>query len=81
MHTRPAEERTLSFEALRKGDGKYILNGNFVVSMFSKEIKIKGSVLGYSGSNNILERINSTRMIQEDIDLLVSLMTLSLILQ
>ena len=62
--------------ALRDSKGEYILNGNFVVSMFKKELKVKGSTLEYTGSDNIVERINSTQTLQDDVEVLVSLMML-----
>ena len=64
--------------ALRDSKGEYILNGNFVVSMFKKELKVKGSTLEYTGSDNIVERINSTQTLQDDVEVLVSIMMLLL---
>jgi len=47
--------------------GDYVLNGNFVVSAFHKELHVSGTILEYSGSGTIVERINGTGMIYEDI--------------
>lgn len=54
-------------KALKNSTGDYVLNGNYIVTAFRKEIKVKGSVIEYSGSDTAIERINSTRMIREDI--------------
>ena len=44
--------------------------------MFKKELKVKGSTLEYTGSDNIVERINSTQTLQDDVEVLVSIMML-----
>ena len=62
------------FAALRNSNGSFILNGGFVVSMFRKLIDVKGAQLEYSGSDTVVERINATKMVLEDIELLVSLL-------
>ncbi|GAB1299762.1 A disintegrin and metalloproteinase with thrombospondin motifs 20 [Apodemus speciosus] len=54
---RPEDDNYL---ALSDTQGNFLLNGNFVVSMAKKEINIQGAVFEYSGSNNSIERINST---------------------
>ncbi len=58
--------------ALRKTSGKFILNGDFIVSVYRKVIQISGVRIEYSGSDNVVERINCTKMIHADIELLVS---------
>ncbi len=50
----------------------YILNGDFVVSVYRKEIEVSGTKLEYSGSDHVVERINCSKMLNEDIELLVS---------
>jgi len=47
--------------------GSYVLNGNFIVSAFHKELHVSGTILEYSGSGTVVERINGTGMIYEDI--------------
>ena len=47
--------------------GNYVLNGNFIVSAFHKELHVSGTILEYSGSGTVVERINGTGMIYEDI--------------
>jgi len=53
--------------ALVDARGNYVLNGNFVVSAFHKELHVSGTILEYSGSGTVVERINGTGMIYEDI--------------
>ncbi|XP_078679014.1 A disintegrin and metalloproteinase with thrombospondin motifs 9-like [Branchiostoma floridae x Branchiostoma belcheri] len=61
-----------NYLALRRSNGEYILNGNFVVSMFKREIRVAGpAVLEYSGSENAIERVNGTKRIDEDIVVMV----------
>ncbi|XP_078678214.1 A disintegrin and metalloproteinase with thrombospondin motifs 9-like isoform X2 [Branchiostoma floridae x Branchiostoma belcheri] len=61
-----------NYLALRRSNGEYILNGNFVVSMFKREIRVAGpAVLEYSGSDNAIERVNGTKRIDEDIVVMV----------
>lgn len=47
--------------------GEYLLNGDFVVSMFKKEVKVGRVMLEYSGSDHIVERLNCTDRIEEEI--------------
>ncbi|KAK3601758.1 hypothetical protein CHS0354_016122 [Potamilus streckersoni] len=47
--------------------GEYLLNGNFVVSMFQKKVPVAGGYLEYTGSDSVVERINSSAIIYEDI--------------
>lgn len=56
--------------ALSSNEG-FILNGDYVVSMFKKEIKIGNAVIEYSGSDAPVERINSTYRIDQEIVLQV----------
>ncbi|XP_019508609.1 PREDICTED: A disintegrin and metalloproteinase with thrombospondin motifs 20, partial [Hipposideros armiger] len=65
---RPEDDNYL---ALSDTHGNFLLNGNFVVSMSKKEINIQGAIFEYSGSNNSIERINSTDRLQEELILQV----------
>ncbi|XP_067397827.1 A disintegrin and metalloproteinase with thrombospondin motifs 9 isoform X1 [Emydura macquarii macquarii] len=56
-----------NYLALSNGHGAFILNGDFVVSMFKREIKVGNAVIEYSGSDNTVERINSTERIEQEI--------------
>ena len=46
---------------------QYLLNGNFVVSMFQKTIQFGGTTIDYSGSDAIVERLNSSKPIKKDL--------------
>lgn len=59
--------------ALSNTQGHFFLNGNFVVSLSKKEISMYGTNFEYSGSNNTVERINSTGRLEEEILLQVNL--------
>lgn len=58
--------------ALSNSHGDFILNGDFVVSMFKREIKVGNAAIEYSGSDNAVERINSTDRIEQEIVLQVA---------
>lgn len=58
--------------ALQNTDKEFILNGEFMVRTEKWVINVKGGLLDYSGSEENVERINSTRMIGEPIDVYVS---------
>jgi len=59
--------------ALKDAYGNYVLNGNFIVSAFNKELHVSGSILEYSGSASAVERINGSGMLHEDINLQVNI--------
>ncbi|XP_037091736.1 A disintegrin and metalloproteinase with thrombospondin motifs 9-like isoform X1 [Pollicipes pollicipes] len=52
-------------------DGEYILNGNFVVSMFKKVMQYGGVLLGYTGSDSVTERVNCSKPLEKDLELYV----------
>lgn len=58
--------------ALSDSQGNFVLNGNFVVSRFKREINARGAVLEYSGSDHVVERINCTDRLEEDLILQVT---------
>ena len=58
--------------ALRKLNNNFILNGDFIVSVYRKLIEVSGTTLEYSGSDHVTERINCSKMLHEGIELLVS---------
>ena len=49
--------------------------------MFKKELKVKGSTLEYTGSDNVVERINSTQTLHDDVEVLVSIATFIVIIR
>uniref|UniRef100_A0A8C7I1E8 ADAM metallopeptidase with thrombospondin type 1 motif 20 n=1 Tax=Oncorhynchus kisutch TaxID=8019 RepID=A0A8C7I1E8_ONCKI len=60
-----------NYLALSDSHSNFLLNGNFVVAMFKREIPFKGTVIEYSGSDTIEERINCTERIEEELILQV----------
>ena len=52
---------------------EYILNGDFVMTMFRKIILYDGITLEYSGSDTVVERINSSQPLRKDLLVEVSL--------
>uniref|UniRef100_A0A4W5QA44 ADAM metallopeptidase with thrombospondin type 1 motif 20 n=1 Tax=Hucho hucho TaxID=62062 RepID=A0A4W5QA44_9TELE len=67
-----------NYLALSDSHSNFLLNGNFVVAMFKREIPFKGTVIEYSGSDTKEERINCTERIEEELILQARLMSLSL---
>ncbi len=47
--------------------GEYLLNGDFVMSMFGKTILYGGTQLQYSGSDAVVERVNASRPLRKDL--------------
>uniref|UniRef100_UPI0037E8F759 A disintegrin and metalloproteinase with thrombospondin motifs 20 n=1 Tax=Semicossyphus pulcher TaxID=241346 RepID=UPI0037E8F759 len=60
-----------NYLALSDSQSNSLLNGNFVVAMFKREITFKGTVIEYSGSDTKVERINCTERIEEELVLQV----------
>uniref|UniRef100_A0A8C5W708 ADAM metallopeptidase with thrombospondin type 1 motif 20 n=1 Tax=Leptobrachium leishanense TaxID=445787 RepID=A0A8C5W708_9ANUR len=57
--------------ALSDSQGNFVLNGNFVVSTFKREITVGSATLEYSGSDNVIERINCTDQLDSELILQV----------
>lgn len=57
--------------ALSDSQSNSVLNGNFVVAMFKREINFRGTTIEYSGSDTKVERINCTERIEEELILQV----------
>ncbi|XP_041966432.1 A disintegrin and metalloproteinase with thrombospondin motifs 20-like [Alosa sapidissima] len=60
-----------NYLALSDGQSNFLLNGNFVVAMFKREVTFKGTAIEYSGSNTTVERINCTERIESELILQV----------
>uniref|UniRef100_A0A3Q2FEI2 ADAM metallopeptidase with thrombospondin type 1 motif 20 n=1 Tax=Cyprinodon variegatus TaxID=28743 RepID=A0A3Q2FEI2_CYPVA len=60
-----------NYLALSDSQSNFLLNGNFVVAMFKREITFKGTVIEYSGSDTKVERINCTDRIEDELILQV----------
>ncbi|TRY98270.1 hypothetical protein DNTS_000614 [Danionella cerebrum] len=54
-----------NYLAVKNIYGKYLLNGNFVVSAVEKDIIIKGSLLRYSGTGSSVEMLQTSRPLGE----------------
>ncbi|XP_030077368.1 A disintegrin and metalloproteinase with thrombospondin motifs 15 [Microcaecilia unicolor] len=54
-----------NYLAVKNGQGKYLLNGHFVVSAVEKDIMLKGSLLKYSGTGTAVEILKAVMPIQE----------------
>ncbi|XP_030827982.1 A disintegrin and metalloproteinase with thrombospondin motifs 9 [Strongylocentrotus purpuratus] len=60
-----------NYLALSNDQDQFILNGNFIVSMYAREIHINKTVLQYSGSSRAVETIISNDKIQRAINLYI----------
>ncbi|KJH45426.1 thrombospondin type 1 domain protein [Dictyocaulus viviparus] len=49
-----------NYLSIRAANGEFLLNGHYQVSVFRQQIPIQDVILEYSGSDNIVERINGT---------------------
>ncbi|XP_037335320.2 A disintegrin and metalloproteinase with thrombospondin motifs 15-like [Pungitius pungitius] len=54
-----------NYLAVKNRHGKYLLNGNYVVSAVERDLLVKGSLLRYSGTSSSVEILQSTRPLQE----------------
>ncbi|KAI4546484.1 hypothetical protein MG293_003039 [Ovis ammon polii] len=67
QHSYSGKPEDDNYLALSDTQGNFLLNGNFVVSMSKREINVQGAIFEYSGSNNSIERINSTDRLEEEL--------------
>ncbi|KAM9813380.1 A disintegrin and metalloproteinase with thrombospondin motifs 9 [Neosynchiropus ocellatus] len=67
QHSYSGKPEDDNYLAISNGRGEFLLNGEFVVSMFKREIKVGNAVIEYSGSDHVIERINCTERIEEEI--------------
>uniref|UniRef100_A0A6Q2WWI9 Peptidase M12B domain-containing protein n=1 Tax=Esox lucius TaxID=8010 RepID=A0A6Q2WWI9_ESOLU len=54
-----------NYLAVKNRHGKYLLNGNYVVSAVERDIITKGSLMRYSGTTSAVETLQATRPLQE----------------
>lgn len=47
--------------------GKYLLNGNFIVTLSQKGLIYEGVSMDYSGAVEVVERLNCTRMLNREL--------------
>lgn len=57
----------VSSTALSNSEGEFLLNGDFVVTMSKKEIRVGNTLIEYSGSDNVVERLNCTDRVEQDL--------------
>lgn len=56
-----------NYLAVKNMHGKYLLNGNYVVSAVERDLLVKGSLLRYSGTSTSVELLQATRPLQESL--------------
>ncbi|XP_006642324.3 A disintegrin and metalloproteinase with thrombospondin motifs 15 [Lepisosteus oculatus] len=54
-----------NYLAVKNSQGKYLLNGNYVVSAVERDIMVKGSLLRYSGTATAVEMLQAFKPLQE----------------
>ncbi|KAG9351670.1 hypothetical protein JZ751_022921 [Albula glossodonta] len=54
-----------NYLAVKNSQGKYLLNGNYVVSAVERDIIVRGSLLRYSGTTTAVETLQASKPIQE----------------
>ncbi|KAM4650990.1 A disintegrin and metalloproteinase with thrombospondin motifs 15 [Discoglossus pictus] len=54
-----------NYLAVRNSNGRYLLNGNYIVSAVERDIPIRGSLLKYSGTGTAVEALQAINVIQE----------------
>uniref|UniRef100_A0A3B5Q4H7 Uncharacterized protein n=1 Tax=Xiphophorus maculatus TaxID=8083 RepID=A0A3B5Q4H7_XIPMA len=54
-----------NYLAVKNRHGKYLLNGNYVVSAVERDLLLKGTLLRYSGTSTSVEILQATRPLQE----------------
>ncbi|KAK6467892.1 A disintegrin and metalloproteinase with thrombospondin motifs 15 [Huso huso] len=54
-----------NYLAVKNGQGKYLLNGHYVVSAVERDITVKGSLLRYSGTTTAVETLQAFKPLLE----------------
>ncbi|XP_039628815.1 A disintegrin and metalloproteinase with thrombospondin motifs 9 isoform X1 [Polypterus senegalus] len=67
QHSYSGKPEDDNYLAISNSRGEFLLNGEFIVSMFKREIKIGNAIIEYSGSDHEIERINCTDRLDEEI--------------
>ncbi|EGV97729.1 A disintegrin and metalloproteinase with thrombospondin motifs 9 [Cricetulus griseus] len=67
QHSFSGKSEDDNYLALSNSKGEFLLNGDFVVSMSKREVRVGSAVIEYSGSDNVVERLNSTDRIEEEL--------------
>ncbi|XP_053325323.1 A disintegrin and metalloproteinase with thrombospondin motifs 9 [Spea bombifrons] len=71
QHSYSGKPEDDNYLALSNSRGEFLLNGDFVVNMFKREVKLGNAVIEYSGSSHTIERINCTVRLEQEIVLQV----------
>ncbi|KAM4722780.1 A disintegrin and metalloproteinase with thrombospondin motifs 9 [Rhinophrynus dorsalis] len=67
QHSYSGKPEDDNYLALSNSHGEFLLNGDFMVSSFKREIKVGNAMIEYSGSDHVIERINCTDRIEQEI--------------
>ncbi|KAM7063007.1 A disintegrin and metalloproteinase with thrombospondin motifs 9 isoform 4-T4 [Molossus nigricans] len=67
QHSFSGKSEDDNYLALSNSEGEFLLNGDFVVTMSKKEIRLGNTLVEYSGSDNVVERLNCTDRIEQDL--------------
>ncbi|XP_070557592.1 A disintegrin and metalloproteinase with thrombospondin motifs 9-like [Ptychodera flava] len=70
-HENRIDEIDDNYLALMNSRNEYVLNGFYAVSRFRREIEVAGAVIQYSGSDSVIERLNCSATVHEDLILQV----------
>ncbi|KAJ8401712.1 hypothetical protein AAFF_G00376830 [Aldrovandia affinis] len=54
-----------NYLAVKNSQGKYLLNGNYVVSSAERDVAVRGSLLRYSGTGGAAETLQASKPLQE----------------
>ncbi|XP_068096493.1 A disintegrin and metalloproteinase with thrombospondin motifs 15 [Hyperolius riggenbachi] len=54
-----------NYLAVKNAQGRYLLNGNYIVSTVERDIPVRGSMLKYSGTGTAVEALQAVNSIQE----------------
>ena len=53
---------------------QFILNGEFIINLFEREVRVGKTLIKYSGSGNVVERITCNDVLDAPITVFVSIM-------
>ena len=51
---------------------QFVLNGDFIINLFEREIQVDGALIKYSGSDNVVEKIICNEVLNSPITVFVS---------
>ncbi|KAG8568076.1 hypothetical protein GDO81_013881 [Engystomops pustulosus] len=54
-----------NYLAVKNGQGRYLLNGNYIVTAVEKDILVRGSLLKYTGTGTAVEALQAVGVIHE----------------